>query len=228
MFKEIPDLLTADEVQALRRIAAGAQWVDGRQSNPHSTVKNNLQLYDKNAADIMARALLPRARSSHFALPVVLAPPMLSRYSPGMHYGGHADAAYLPLGEKPLRCDLSCTIFLSEPDSYEGGTLRIQLGSRDLRFRGAPGSAIVYPSTTFHEVEALTRGERLAGITFIQSRVADAFLRELLYELNEIAALEGLKHGPAKLCAAAARPAQPAAALGRHALNPSPPRGCVT
>jgi PKHD-type hydroxylase len=196
MFKEIPELLTVEEVQALRRIAAGAPWVDGRQSNPHSTVKNNLQLYDKAAADILARALYRSEEFTGFTLPVVLAPPMLSRYSPGMHYGGHADAAYLPLGEKPLRCDLSCTIFLSEPDSYEGGSLRIQLGSSDLRFRGAPGSAIVYPSTTFHEVEALTRGERLAGITFIQSRIADAFLRELLYELNEIAALEGLNMDP--------------------------------
>jgi PKHD-type hydroxylase len=197
MFKEIPELLTADEVQALRRIAAAAQWVDGRQSNPHSSVKNNLQLYEKSAADILARALYRSEDFTNFTFPVVLAPPMLSRYSPGMHYGGHADAAYLPLGEKPLRCDLSCTIFLSEPESYEGGALRIQLGSSDLRFKGMPGSAIVYPSTTFHEVEALTRGERLAGITFIQSRIADAFKRELLYELNEVAALEGLNMDPA-------------------------------
>lgn len=196
MFKEIPDLLTADEVEALRQIAAGAQWIDGRQSNPHSPVKNNQQLYEKTAADLMARALYRTEEFTNFAFPVVLAPPMLSRYVPGMHYGGHADAAYLPLGEKRLRCDLSCTIFLSEPDSYEGGSLRIQLGSRDLRFRGAPGSAIVYPSTTFHEVEALTGGERLAGITFVQSRIADAFLRELLYELNEVAALEGLNMDP--------------------------------
>jgi len=196
MFKEIPDLLTADEVQALRRIAAAAQWIDGRQSNPHSSVKNNQQLYEKNAADIMARALYRNEEFTNFTFPVVLAPPMLSRYQPGMHYGGHADAAYLPLGEKPLRCDLSCTIFLSEPDSYEGGALRIHLGSRDLRFRGEPGSAIVYPSITFHEVEALASGERLAGITFIQSRIADAFRRELLYELNEVAALEGLNMNP--------------------------------
>jgi PKHD-type hydroxylase len=196
MFKEIPDLLTADEVQALRRLAAAASWVDGRQSNPHSSVKNNLQLYEKNAADLLARALYRCEDFTNFAFPVVLAPPMLSRYEPGMQYGGHADAAYLPLGEKPLRCDLSCTIFLSDPESYEGGALRIALGSRDVRFRGAAGSAIVYPSTTFHEVEALTRGERLAGITFIQSRIADAFKRELLFELNEVAALEGLNMAP--------------------------------
>ncbi|HEX6376885.1 MAG TPA: Fe2+-dependent dioxygenase [Allosphingosinicella sp.] len=196
MFKEIPDLLTADEVEALRRVAATANWIDGRQSNPHSSVKNNLQLYEKSAADILARALYRSEDFTNFTFPVVLAPPMLSRYVPGMHYGGHADAAYLPLGEKPLRCDLSCTVFLSDPEGYEGGALRIQLGSRDLRFKGLPGSAIVYPSTTFHEVEPLTGGERLAGITFIQSRIADAFKRELLYELNEVAALEGLKMNP--------------------------------
>jgi PKHD-type hydroxylase len=196
MFKEIQDVLTGEEVQALRRIAAAAQWIDGRQSNPHSSVKNNLQLYEKSSADILARALYRHEDFANFTFPVVLAPPMLSRYRPGMHYGGHADAAYLPLGEKPLRCDLSCTIFLSDPSAYEGGALRIQLGSRDLRFRGAPGSAVIYPSTTFHEVEPVTSGERLAGITFIQSRIADAFLRELLYELNEIAALEGLNMDP--------------------------------
>jgi PKHD-type hydroxylase len=196
VFKEIPNLLTPDEVRTLRSIAASAQWVDGRQSNPHSTVKNNLQLYDKRASELMARALFQTEEFTNFAFPTVLAPPMLSRYAPGMHYGAHADAAYLPMGEKPIRCDVSCTIFLSEPESYEGGALRIRLGDRDLRFRPAPGSAVVYPSTTLHEVEPVTRGERLAGITFVQSRIADAFHRETLHELNEVAALEGLKMDP--------------------------------
>lgn len=196
MFKEIPDLLTGDEVAALRRVAAAAQWVDGRASNPNSTVKNNLQLYDKAASDMMARALFRHEDFRNFAFPVIAAPPMLSRYRPGMHYGSHADAAFLPLGDKPLRCDVSCTIFLSDPASFEGGALRIQLGSRELRFRGAPGSAIVYPSTMLHEVEPVTAGERLAGITFVQSRITDAARRELLYELNEVAALEGLSMAP--------------------------------
>ncbi|HYD37442.1 MAG TPA: Fe2+-dependent dioxygenase [Allosphingosinicella sp.] len=196
MFKEISDLLTGEEVEALRRIAAAAQWIDGRQSNPHSSVKNNQQLYEKNSADILAGALYRCEDFTNFAFPIVLAPPMLSRYGPGMHYGGHADAAYLPIGDKPLRCDLSCTIFLSDPGAYEGGALKIRLGSRDLLFKLPAGSAIVYPSTTFHEVEPLASGERLAGITFIQSRIADASHRELLYELNEVAALEGLNMAP--------------------------------
>jgi PKHD-type hydroxylase len=196
VFKEIPDLLSVDEVAALRRIAAGGEFLDGRGSNPDSTVKNNLQLYDKAAADLMARALYTNAEFDDFAFPIILAPPMLSRYVPGMAYGNHADAAFLPVGQKPIRCDLSCTIFLSDPDSYEGGALRIALGTSELRFRSASGGAIVYPSSMLHEVEPVTKGERLAGITFIQSRIPGQAHRELLYELNEIAALEGLKMEP--------------------------------
>jgi PKHD-type hydroxylase len=113
-----------------------------------------------------------------------------------MRYGAHADAAFLQLGDMPLRSDLSCTIFLNDPKSYEGGALRIQLGTRDIRFRGAPGTAIVYPSDMLHEVEPVTKGERLVAITFIQSRIADRSRRELLYELNEVAALEGLRMAP--------------------------------
>ncbi|HEY0413465.1 MAG TPA: Fe2+-dependent dioxygenase [Allosphingosinicella sp.] len=196
MFKEIPDLLSPGEVETLRRIAAEAPFIDGRGSNPDSTVKNNLQAYDKTAADLMARALYTHEDFDNFAFPIILAPPMLSRYVPGMAYGNHADAAFLPVGQKPIRCDLSCTIFLTDPAGFEGGALRIQLGSREVRFRGPPGSAIVYPSSMLHEVEPVTKGERLAGITFIQSRIADQTRRELLYELNEIAALEGLKMAP--------------------------------
>jgi PKHD-type hydroxylase len=196
MFKELPALLTRQQVEGLRQLAAGSQFVDGRISNPHSTVKNNLQLYDKNAADVLARALYANEDFVNFAFPVTLSPPLVSRYVPGMHYGPHSDAALLPIGENRIRCDLSCTIFLSDPDSYEGGALRIELGNRDLRFRLPAGSAIVYPSSMMHEVEPVTQGERLAGITFIQSRIAEQFRRELLYELNEVAALEGLKMDP--------------------------------
>jgi PKHD-type hydroxylase len=196
MFKVISDLLTADEVAALRRTATTAAFQDGRGSNPHSTVKNNLQAYDKAAADVMAKALYTNEEFDNFAFPIILAPPMLSRYVPGMAYGNHADAAFLPVGQKPIRCDLSCTIFLSDPDSYEGGALHVQLGDRDLRFRLEAGSAIVYPSSMLHQVEPVTAGERLAGVTFIQSRIADQTRRELLYELNEVAALEGLNMAP--------------------------------
>jgi PKHD-type hydroxylase len=90
-----------------------------------------------------------------------------------------------------IRSDLSCTIFLNEPESYEGGALHIRLGDADIRFKLKPGEAVVYPSDTFHEVEPVTKGERLVAITFIQSRLPDPFRRNLLYDLNEVAALEG-------------------------------------
>jgi PKHD-type hydroxylase len=113
-----------------------------------------------------------------------------------MRYGAHADAAYLPLPGGTLRSDISCTIFLNEPESYEGGALHVRLGDADLRFKLQPGQAILYPSDTLHEVEPVTKGERLVAITFIQSRVPDPFQRNLLFELNEIAALEGNNMSP--------------------------------
>ena len=108
-----------------------------------------------------------------------------------MHYGAHADAAYLNLPGGTLRSDISCTIFLNDPKDYEGGALRVHLGDGELRFKLQPGQTILYPSNTLHEVEPVTSGERLVAITFIQSRVPDPFQRQMLFELNEIAALEG-------------------------------------
>ena len=95
-----------------------------------------------------------------------------------------------------IRSDLSCTIFLNDPEDYDGGELHIRLGDADLSFKLKPGEAIVYPSDTLHQVVPVTRGERLVAITFIQSRVADPFRRNLLFDLNEVAALEGLKMDP--------------------------------
>ena len=200
MFKEIPDLLTPAQVAELKSIAASANFVDGRISNPHSKVKQNLQLHDdaayQRSSQIMMKAMFGHEDFRNFVFPVAALPPLMTRYTPNMRYGAHADAAFLQLGNVTIRSDLSCTIFLNDPGSYEGGALRIQLGTRDMRFRGSPGSAIVYPSDTMHEVEPVSKGERLVAITFIQSRIPNTFQRSLLYELNEVAALEGLRMAP--------------------------------
>lgn len=196
MFKEI-ELLTANQVAALKTIAAEGTFVDGRISNPHSQVKKNLQLNDDAAlpksSQLLMQALMAHEDFRNFAFPVAITPPLMTRYTKGMRYGAHPDAAFIRLPTASIRSDLSCTIFLNDPSSYEGGALRIHLGDRDFRFRGAPGSAIIYPSNTLHEVEEVTGGERLVAIAFIQSQVFDGYHRELLYELNEVAALEGLK-----------------------------------
>ncbi len=197
MFHELEDVLSGEEVARLAAIAGASRFVDGRISNPHSEVKNNLQIdpaaaRNEEASKLMAAALFRVEDFVNFAFPRIMAPPMLAKYTPGMRYGAHSDAAFLPIGARPLRSDLSCTIFLAAPEAYGGGELSIRLGSRTVEFKGKAGSAVVYPSNTLHEVKAVTSGERLVGLTFIESMVPDPAHRELLYELNEVAALEGL------------------------------------
>ena len=192
----VTQVLSPQDIEQLHKIAAAAQFVDGRISNPHSTVKNNLQLHEpqthEQSADILRRALLANDQFRSFSQPKAIAPPMLTRYSSGMYYGVHADTALMHLPKGTIRADLSCTVFLSDPAQYEGGALRIQIGSAEIAFKEPAGTAVIYPSTTLHEVEPVTRGERLVGLTFIQSFVADCAQRELLFELGEVAALEGL------------------------------------
>ncbi|MGB3472780.1 MAG: Fe2+-dependent dioxygenase [Erythrobacter sp.] len=195
MFRLIKNVLSTQQVAQLKEIAGKATFVDGKISNPHSQAKSNLQMHDQNlqqsAVDIMAQALFANEDFVNFAIPTQFAPPLICRYTPGMKYGLHPDAALMGVGNVSIRSDLSCTLFLNDPNSYEGGALRIVLGTEELRFKGPVGSAIVYPSHTLHEVEEVTKGERLVAITFIQSQVPDSFQRELLYELNEVAAVEG-------------------------------------
>jgi PKHD-type hydroxylase len=195
MYRILP-LLNDSEVAECRRIAADTKFIDGRATNPHNKTKNNQQLHDPAAGQASSQLMLQAFSRSEefreFAFPAKIAPPLLTKYVPGQYYGAHADAAFINLGNYLLRSDLSCTIFLNDPTSYEGGTLRIRIGDSDLRFKLNAGEAIIYPSDTFHEVEKVTSGERLVAITFIQSQIKDPFHRNLLFDLNEVAALEGL------------------------------------
>jgi len=194
------EVLTAAEVEQCRQIAATAPFVDGRFTNPHNVAKKNEQLHDKAAyettAKLLQAALARNEEVRNFAFPAVIAPPLMTRYQPGMAYGAHTDAAYLPLPGQFIRSDISCTIFLNSPQSYEGGALHVRLGDASLRFKLPPGAAVLYPSDTLHEVEPVTEGERLVAITFVQSRIQDPFRRNLLFDLNEVAALEGLNMAP--------------------------------
>jgi hypothetical protein len=123
-------------------------------------------------------------------MPKQVAPPLLCRYVPGMKYGAHADAALLQVGGSRLRSDLSCTVFVNDPASYEGGELSIEIGNVAIPFKGAAGEAIVYPSTTLHEVVPVRAGERLVSITCIESHIPSS-CGEGVSDLD-IAALEGL------------------------------------
>jgi len=193
-------ILNDAEVAECRRIAASTPFADGRITNPHNKAKQNEQLHDPGAyqksSELLRNAMLRSSEFIEFAFPVSLAPPLMTRYKPGMKYGAHADAAFIQLPGATIRSDLSCTIFLNEPADYDGGELQVRLGDAQLTFKLKPGQAIVYPSDSFHQVVPVTRGERLVAITFIQSRVQDPFRRNMLFELNEIGALEGLKMDP--------------------------------
>ena len=199
MYRILP-LLNPAEIAECRKIAANTTFIDGRATNPHNKAKNNQQLHDPAASQASSKIMLQAfARSEEFrefAFPQMIAPPLLTKYQTGQYYGAHADAAFIQLGNYVLRSDLSCTIFLNDPASYDGGALLIRLGDGMLSFKLNPGEAIIYPSDTFHQVEKVTRGERLVAITFIQSKIADPFRRSLLFDLNEVAALEGLSMKP--------------------------------
>ena len=198
MFLQIENFLTPAEVRSILEIAGQTKFVDGRLTNPHNTTKNNV-IADatdpaaQKASQIALTALHRSEQAKNFVIPQRMAIPTLCRYDVGMDYGAHVDTAFLPSGQLPLRCDVSCTIFISDPASYEGGELVIYMGSEILRVKGKPGQAILYPSTTVHQVAPVTSGARLVMITFIESQIPDQMQRDLLYTLGEVRALEGLK-----------------------------------
>jgi len=198
MFLQIPDLLSPAEVQAIGQLARQVKYIDGKRSNPHNVAKQNViaDVGDpmSQKASQMALAALQRSEQAiNFVFPRRVPAPTLSRYAAGMKYGAHTDAAFLPLAPEPLRSDVSCTIFISKPEEYQGGELLIHLGTEAVGIKGAAGSAIFYPSTTLHEVVPVSAGERIVMITFIESQIPDQLERELLYTLGEVRALEGLK-----------------------------------
>lgn len=194
MIRHIRNVLRGEEIERLRALAAQSRFVDGRATNPDNPVKNNQQIPQNDPAAgepgvILRDALMRHPELRPFAYPKQMARPTLARYEPGMNYGWHVDEALFP-STPPMRSDLSCTVWLSDPASYEGGELVIELGEQKLSFKGAAGDAVLYPSTTIHQVTPVTRGQRLVGITWIQSWLAEAHKRELLLQIDELRVLE--------------------------------------
>jgi PKHD-type hydroxylase len=198
MFLQVENFLTPAEVQALAEIARDSKFIDGKRSNPHNITKDSL-IADPNdpqarqAGQIGLAAIQRHEEVRNFVLPRRIALPSLARYGTGMKYGAHVDAPFLAVGPQPLRSDVSCTMFITAPDAYQGGELVIHIGSELVRVKGTPGTAVFYPSTYLHQVAPVTGGERLVMITFIESQIPDEKQRELLYTLAEVKALEGLK-----------------------------------
>ncbi len=192
MLVEIDGLLDSVQLQKIGQIISQAEFVDGRLTAGMAAkkVKNNLEL--KGTAQQME--LLIRILTSAMAnnpvfrsavLPYRMADPIVARYQPGMTYGDHVDDPLMGLSGQRFRSDVSMTIFLHEPDSYEGGELvvRTTFGEKQVKLKA--GSAVIYPSSSLHHVAEVTRGERLVALAWIQSYVRDPSRRELLFELDQ-------------------------------------------
>ena len=191
MLHHLKNVLTADEIARLREIADQAEFVPGQVTNPHSRIKDNLQLPQNDPATEEAGKLVRGAifRNQMFrdiVVPKQVARPTLCLYKPGMTYGYHVDEAVFP-SQPPMRSDVSCTVFVSGPDDYEGGELEIESGAGIVSFKCQPGEAVVYPSTTVHRVAPVTGGQRIVAITWFQSMVRDQRQRDVLLQLQQVA-----------------------------------------
>jgi PKHD-type hydroxylase len=190
----LPGVLLDDEVTSIRGLLKQAQWVDGRTTAgiQAATVKNNQQLAEQDPLLAQIRRIVMQAlhRDPLFfsaVLPDKILPPFVNRYSGGTnHYGFHVDNAMrsMPDGSARVRADVSATLFLNDPEEYEGGELVIQDVFGEQRVKLKAGSMVIYPSTSVHAVTPVTSGERLASFMFIQSMVRDAAHRRMLFDMD--------------------------------------------
>lgn len=195
MLLHLKKILTPDEVAKARALlGAGAPWIDGRSSAGAQAVarKNNEQLAQDSAqaAQLREMVLVALQRDPLFfsaALPRKIFNPLFNRYSGGSnHYGQHIDGAVLRSLHPPqwVRTDLSCTLFLTEPDEYDGGELVIREPQGERRLKLPAGDLVLYPGTTLHEVTPVTRGARIASFFWVESMVRSGEQRRLLFDMD--------------------------------------------
>jgi len=203
MLLHIPNILGADEVTHFRRALDGADWADGRETvgAQGAQVKRNEQLPDGSPlkAELGRAVLAALKRSPLFfgaALPLKFLPPRFNRYTGGGTYGFHVDGAVMNLAQgEQLRSDVSCTLFLNDPDEYDGGELVISDTYGEHEVKLPAGDLILYPSSSLHQVTPVTRGARLASFFWVQSMIRDDARRRTLFEMD--GAIETLRRGNA-------------------------------
>jgi PKHD-type hydroxylase len=192
MLLHIPAVLDPDQVRSMREALQAAQWADGRETvgAQGAQVKRNLQLPEasplRQQLGAQVLAALARHPLYHAAvLPLRTLPPRFNRYEDGGHYGFHVDGAVMAVaGGGQLRSDVSCTLFLCEPEDYDGGELVISDTYGEHEVKLPAGDLIVYPSSSLHQVQPVTRGTRLAAFFWVQSLVRDERRRRLLLDLD--------------------------------------------
>ena len=192
MLLHIPDVLEPAQVTRIRTALDAAEWTDGRETvgAQGAMVKRNLQLPDasplrQQLGQIVLAALAKNPLYHAAALPLRTLPPRFNRYEGGGQYGFHVDGAVMRLtAEAQLRSDVSCTLFLSEPDEYDGGELIVNDTYGEHEVKLPAGDLIVYPSSSLHRVTPVTRGARVASFFWAQSLIRDDSRRRLLFELD--------------------------------------------
>jgi PKHD-type hydroxylase len=206
MLITIPDLLSEDEVAHCRRRLREAAWVDGRATaGPLSArVKHNRQIdpASPTAAELGSIVLDGLRRNAMFlsaTLPLHILPPMFNAYRGGESFGIHVDNAIRSAPGDPtrIRTDVSTTVFLCDPDDYEGGELMVETPFGLQAVKLPAGHAVVYPATSLHEVAPVTAGERLASFFWTQSLVRDEGERSLLFDLDQTIQDIRARHGEA-------------------------------
>ena len=193
MLITLPDVLSAEQVAFARAKLDGSTWGSGLMSAGHqgARVKNNRQLAQTDPLAIELGEMILTALGSNllfmsFALPLRVLPPMFNRYTGGEAFGTHVDGAVrnIPGTHLRLRTDLACTLFLCEPDEYDGGELFVEDTYGDKSVKLPAGHMVVYPSSSLHRVTPVTRGTRTASFFWVQSMVRDNEKRALLFDLD--------------------------------------------
>ena len=198
MLNHIPNVLNPGQLAEVRKLFAEAPWVDGRQSSGSSasTVKNNAEISQSDPrtqrlGEIVVAAIMASPAFAASALPMKIVPPNFSRYEPGQSYGAHVDAGVMQFqmqGQNVLvRTDLAATLFISAPEDYDGGELTIEDTFGTSRSKLPAGDMVLYPASSLHKVEPITRGRRLVSFFWIQSMVRDEFQRGVLRDIDMVA-----------------------------------------
>ncbi|MEP0357340.1 Fe2+-dependent dioxygenase [Paraglaciecola sp.] len=200
MLIKVANVLSQEQVRQAKKIMLDADWTDGNVTAGYqsSQAKNNLQLPEDSEAarQLGDMILLALSKSNVFmsaALPNKIFPPLFNCYQGGQSFGTHVDNAIRQVPGTPVkvRTDLSMTLFISEPDEYEGGELVIEdtYGSQTVKF--AAGDMVLYPSTSLHHVTPVTKGRRLASFFWLQSMIASDEKRRILFDMDT--AIQGLR-----------------------------------
>ena len=192
MFLLINNFLTSPELDELHRIIAPAQFTDGSQTAgemPDET-KRNLQYVPqgdelRKVTQLVSNGIGRSPRVQDGALIKRMMPPMISKYTKGMEYKSHLDTPFMNY-KGPLRADLSMTLFLSDPDTYDGGELVLETEFGDHKVKQPAGGAVIYSTRLYHHVTPVTRGERLAVVTWMQSHIGDPARRKVIGDLWQV------------------------------------------